>query len=191
MVVKCIIKPFQTENGWVSTLSRRALLVIILVQICQMTSWRRIGTSWHCVITSGCDITWRHMTMQSELHRWTHLKITFSTKCPWPLTYDLCLMNWPRNCQGQPLHQILCPYVKRLSQQSADKRTHWHTHTDGPILYCQPLTREDFHGFPTINNSMGISVQQCVCLVFFVNRTFFSLAQIYSTQKVAGKFSRH
>ncbi len=63
------------------------------------------------------------------------------------MTYDLDLQTYPRYHQGTRLHQILGPYLKRFSQESADRRTHTQTHrcTDtqtGLILYPRPLTPE-------------------------------------------------
>ncbi len=71
------------------------------------------------IITSRCNATWHHMTWPSEsaqVNPSETSKITFSR---WrPLTYDL--QSHLRYCQGEALYQILGPYIKWFSRQSAD-----------------------------------------------------------------------
>ncbi len=57
-------------------------------------------------------------------------KLHFSTKWPWPLTYDRDHQTCPRGHQGQSLYQILWPYVNWFSLESVHKLTHTHTQTD-------------------------------------------------------------
>ncbi len=100
-----------------------------------VTPWCYVAHLWYYVI-SEC-------MYQPRLADLKFQKSHFLTWWPWPLTYDLDHRTHVRYRQGQSLHQILGPYIKRFRRERAEWQTH--TQTDGqtgPILYPRPLTRE-------------------------------------------------
>ncbi len=131
-------EPMKTPERW-RALLRRALFVSI-------PALRPFNTYYiECQVIQRHDvIAWRHVTLwrhgltsydvlchgREILQNQNHLKFRnsrFSTWWPWPLTYDLDLQTHPRYYQGQCLHQILGPYVKRFSRESVHRHTHRHT----------------------------------------------------------------
>ncbi len=111
------------------------------------------------------DVTWvTSYVVAVNLHRPSHQKLQkshFSIWRSWALTYDLDLQTHPRYYQGTLLYQILGPYIKRFSQESANRHTDAHTYT-GPILYPRPLTREGTNCARSINP--WSILPRCLCI---------------------------
>ena len=122
----CVI---TNENAWAFThLPRRTFLKSFCPN--DVTLWRHMRV-WHQVVASQ-DVLTSHnrqwiciMPLKSEKSQWNCPDITFSHLMT--LTYDLDHRTWPRYGPGWPTSKISCPYVKRFSRESADRRTHRQT----------------------------------------------------------------
>ena len=154
------------DSSWISVFATLPACQLLLEMCSWMKTPQRWRTSHVCVIivsatltlfgvmTSFCDVTWHHRPgyFVRSLIRYQVLqirktwKITFLTKWPWPLTYDLDHRTRSRFHQGQSLYQVSCPHANGLALRVL---TNWQTdrHTErygnmGPILLPRPLTRE-------------------------------------------------
>ena len=93
---------------------------------------RTSRTSRRDIMRSHHNVTWHHMTWQSEsaqVNPSETPEITFFNLAT--LTYDLDHRTPPRYTQGQSPYQIIGPYVKRFcswERQLTDRRTHTQTH---------------------------------------------------------------
>ncbi len=92
-----------------------------------VTPWRHV-TSWcHTMMLCVPPLILCHVTVHTSAQvSWSEVpKITFSNLVT--LTYDLDHRTHLRYHQGQSLHQILGPYVKRFRRERAEWQTHRQT----------------------------------------------------------------